>query len=292
MDRPAISMTGAGFAAGATEVGELRIEVRTVNGRSLATKQKLTSACAGFEVAIEALVRERVRRGSVNVSVERQAAVPAGPDRAILRAAAQELRDIAAELSLPAPTLADVVQYVGHSGRGEATTSRPLPPRVRELIEQALEDLQRGRLADGRGTVAAIETHLAEFSAHLATAVERAPRIVDAYRERLLQRVQDFVQAHAPGPAPVVDILREVAVYADKVDVAEELQRLHSHLGEIRAVLRGGGEVGRRLELLLQELLRETNTLGAKSPDSSFAHAVVAMKSGIDRLREQAANLE
>jgi uncharacterized protein (TIGR00255 family) len=83
-----------------------------------------------------------------------------------------------------------------------------------------------------------------------------------------------------------------VALFADRVDVAEELQRLDAHLGELRAILAAGGDVGRRFEFLLQELLRETNTLGSKSPDTTIAHTVVAMKSAIDRMKEQAANLQ
>jgi len=93
-------------------------------------------------------------------------------------------------------------------------------------------------------------------------------------------------------PVPAVDLVREVAIYADRVDVAEELQRLAAHLAEIRAALGQPGEVGRRLEFLLQELLRETNTLASKSPDVALSHAAVAMKSCIDRLKEQVANLE
>ena len=89
-----------------------------------------------------------------------------------------------------------------------------------------------------------------------------------------------------------MDLVREVAVFADRVDVAEELQRLRSHQQEVRKALQGGGEVGRRLEFLLQELLRETNTLGSKSPDTETAHAVVAMKGCIATMKEQLANLE
>jgi uncharacterized protein (TIGR00255 family) len=292
MDRPSISMTGAGFATGDSEVGELRIEVRTVNGRTLALKQRLTPACASFEAAIEELVRASVRRGSVMVVVERQASAGPFADRGVLHAAGKELRAIAEQLSLPPPTLADVLQFSAWAARGEATTSRPLPAGVRSLLEAALADLQRGRAADGRGTVAAIGQQLAEFESHLTTAETRAPQVIAGYRERLLQRVNEFVTAHVPGPVPAIDVVREVAVYADRVDVAEEMQRLRHHLAEVRGVLARGGEVGRRLEFLLQELLRETNTLGAKSPDSAFAHAVVAMKSCIERLREQVANLE
>lgn len=292
MQGPTLSMTGAGFAAGSTELGPLRVEVRTVNGRGVSVKLRLPAVCSGFEAALEELVREQVRRGTVAVVVERQGGVAPSFDRASLREAAADLRQLAVDTGLPAPTIADVLQYAGAFARGEAMTSRPLPPGLRELVVQALADLQRARAADGAGTVRAVQETLAKFAAHLVAAAERAPRLVDAWRDRLLQRVQDFVQAHAPGPVPAVDLVREVALQADRIDTAEELQRLDSHTGAIRDVLARGGEVGRRLEFLLQELLRETNTLGSKSPDSTIAHTVVAMKSCIDRLREQVANLE
>ena len=286
-----MSMTGVGFATGASEVGEVRLEVRTVNGRTIAIKTRLCQGCAGYELAIDEAVRERIRRGTVSVVVERIAAPALPIDRAQLQAAASTLRSLAEELRLPAPDLADVLQFAAPA-RPDATTSRPLPPMLRSLLDTALRDVDRVRAAEGKATVQAIEQQLAEIEEHLRSAVARAPGIVAAYRDRLLQRVQEFVRAHVPGELPAVDVVREVALYADRVDVAEELQRLSHHLAEIRAVLARGGEVGRRLEFLLQELLRETNTLGAKSPDTTMAHTVVAMKSCIERLKEQAANVE
>lgn len=291
MDRPSMSMTGVGFAAGATEVGEVRVELRTVNGRALQVKMRLCSGCLGYESAIEDLVRERMRRGTVTIVVERQSVAPALADRTAIRAAAESLRSLADELSLPAPSLADVLQF-GAPARAEAMTSRPLPPQLRALFETALRECERVRIADGTGTLRALEQQLVEFEGHVRAAVARAPQIVTAYRERLLQRVQEFVQAHLPAPVPALDVVREVAVYSDRIDVAEELQRLQHHVAEIRGVVARGGEVGRRLEFLLQELLRETNTLGSKSPDTTMAHTVVAMKSGIERCKEQVANLE
>jgi uncharacterized protein (TIGR00255 family) len=285
-------MTGVGFAAGATEVGELRIEVRAVNGRALALKQRLGGGLLGFETAIEAAVRARLQRGTVHVVVEHKGVPSLLPDRALLRATADELRELAREFGLQPPTLAEVVQLANAAIRHEVVTARPLPPRVAALLAAALDDLERHRRAEGKATAAAIAAQLAEFEAQVAQASERAPQLAAAYRQRLLQRVAEFVASHVPAPVPVPDLVREVAIYADRVDVAEELQRLAAHVAEIRTALGQPGEVGRRLEFLLQELLRETNTLASKSPDVSLSHVAVAMKTCIDRLKEQAANLE
>jgi uncharacterized protein (TIGR00255 family) len=285
-------MTGVGFAAGPTELGDLRIEVRTVNGRGFAAKLRLPPACNGFEAACEELLRQHVHRGSVQLVVERTQVATPLPDRELLRGVADGLCQLAQELRLPPPSLADVLQVAMASARGEALTSRPLPPQLRALCERALLDLARHRAVDGAGTMAAILAQLDEFAAGAQQAGARAPALAVAYRERLLQRVSDFVSHHLPQSPPAFDVVREVALFADRVDVAEELQRLQAHIAELRAVLGRGGEVGRRLEFLLQELLRETNTLGSKSPDPTMAHIVVAMKTAVERMKEQAANLE
>lgn len=286
------SMTGAGFAAGDSEIGQVRVEVRSVNGRGLHLKLRLASACSGYEAAVEERVRARVSRGSVLVVVERAAAAATLPDRDLLRSTAQSMSQLAEELGLEKPTLAEVAQVASSNSRVEAATSRPLPAQLGALFDQAIEALLEHRRDDGAGTVAAIGGQLDELERLTAVASERAPAIVENYRLRLLQRVQDFVAANVPEPPPAVDLVREVAVFADKVDVAEELQRLHAHEQEVRSVLRAGGEVGRRLDFLLQELLRETNTLGSKSPDTETAHVVVAMKGCIATIKEQVANLE
>lgn len=292
MERPTHSMTGVGLAAGPSEIGELRVEVRSVNGRGFSAKLRLPPNAGGYEAAIEELVRASIARGSVLVVLERAQATAVLPDPEQVKALAGSLRQLAEELRLPPPSLADVLQLLAASGRADAATSRPLPPQLRALLERALADLAAHRRSDGRGTAAAITEQLDQFAALVAQAAARAPMLVDEYRARLLQRVQEFVARHVPAAPPAPELVREVAAFADRVDVAEELQRLTAHIAEVRAVLARGGEVGRRLEFLLQELLRETNTLGSKSPDTTIAHAVVAMKTCVERMKEQAANLE
>jgi uncharacterized protein (TIGR00255 family) len=158
-------------------------------------------------------------------------------------------------------------------------------------MQRAIEDLRRHRQSDGAATVAALREQLDELRRLALVAQQRAPEIAKAYGEKLQKRVNDLLAAHGLQIEPEV-VLRELALFADRSDVAEELQRLTAHLAEANALLGQGGEIGRKLDFLLQELLRETNTLGSKSPDVAMAHGVVAMKSCIDKLKEQAANLE
>jgi uncharacterized protein (TIGR00255 family) len=270
----------------------LRVEIRTVNGRGYSCKLRLPPAASGYEAALDELLRAQIGRGSVTLVIERVAVAQALPETEALRGIADGLVAFARSAGLPAPTLADVLHVAAATGRAEAITSRPLPPRCLALVQQALADLAAHRRTDGQATAAAVLECLADLEAKAAIARLRAPLLVDEHRERLRQRVDEFVARHVAVPPPAGELVREVALFADRVDVAEELQRLGAHIVEVKATLARGGEVGRRLEFLLQELLRESNTLGSKSPDVTMAHAVVAMKTCIDRMKEQAANLE
>jgi uncharacterized protein (TIGR00255 family) len=283
-------MTGSGSAAGSTECGDLRVELRSVNARGFVLKQRLCAEVAGLEPAFEERIRRVVARGTVTLVVERVGAVFA--DRLALQRLVAELRALAGDLGLPDDlTLRDVLSLAGSFERTEHGLQRELPPRLADLLRQALDDLQRHRDAEGRATVAAVRAQLDELDVLRARAAARAPAVVAALRERLHKRIGEALadQGFALQPA---DLVREVALLADRVDVAEELQRLAAHGEAMRAALDAGSQLGRRLEFLAQEVWREANTLGSKSPDVEMAHFVVAMKSCIDKLKEQVANLE
>ncbi|MGE3172405.1 MAG: YicC family protein [Planctomycetota bacterium] len=284
------SMTGTGSAAGPSEVGELRIELRAVNGRGMSLKQRLCAELSGLEGAIEDEVRKVVRRGSVTLVVDRFGAGGVAQDRAQLQRLVADLRALARDLGVADDlSLRDVLAIAG-SNRGGAP-GRELPAGVTALLRAALADFEQHRAADGAAAVAAMREELAALEALRQQAAARAPAIVDDHRERLLQRVRDFVAAQG-AQVGAADVVREVALFAERVDTSEELQRLGAHCAEVRALLDAGGSIGRKLDFLLQEVLREANTLGSKSPDVETAHCVVAMKAAIDRLKEQAANLE
>ncbi len=286
------SMTGAGTAAGPTGLGELRVEARSVNGRALVVKHRLCPELAGVESELEERVRTVIHRGTVTLQVDRaDAAFGALSDLPALQTLAERLRQAARGLGLPEElSLRDLLAVAGSLPR-PAGGAAELPADVAALVDRALAALVARRRAEGRTTAAAMTGHLDELERQLQVAVARAPEVVAAHREKLLRRLQDFVQQQG-SQLEAADLVREVALFAERVDVSEEVQRLHAHLAAVRATLAAGGEVGRRLEFLLQEVLRETNTLGSKSPDVTMSHAAVAMKSCIDKLKEQAANLE
>ena len=188
-------MTGAGFAAGDSEIGPVRIEVRSVNGRGLSLKLRIPSGCSGFESSLEERLRARLGRGSVLVVVERTANPSTLPDRATLRAVAAELRELAEELQLQQPGLMDVVQAASSgSGRSEASTSRPLPERLGALFDAALGQLLAHRQEEGSQTVAAI---VAVITTSTATAVVPATAVVAA------EHSSDSLVACRAPPAPM-----------------------------------------------------------------------------------------
>jgi len=282
-------MTGTGSAAGATEAGQLRIELRSVNGRALQLKQRLVREISGLESVFEDEVRKVIGRGSVTLAVERSASASPLPDRARLQAIAADMRSLARDLGLDERlTLRDVLELASNA---PSTFDREDCPKLIALLRVAIADLQDHRAQSGEETVAAMCAELDALDQLREEALKRAPAIVDDHRARLVLRMREFVASHALDLDEGA-LVREVGMFSERVDVEEELQRLGAHLRELRTVLNKGGAMGRKLEFLLQEALRETNTLGSKSPDVAMAHCVVAMKGAIDRLKEQAANLE
>jgi len=288
------SMTGSGTASGETELGRTVVELRAVNGRGLTIKQRLPAAAAGMEGAIERAIAARLRRGTVTCVVE--ATSDAGPvaiDSAALTAAARALRAAAEAAGLAPPTLGDVLAVPGVLAPAQEgpRAAREPSPAFRALLDRALGNLVAERLREGAATARAAAELFAELRRRRAAVAERAPTALAEWRGRLLQRVNDFLAGQA-RPMEPGDVLREVALYAERSDASEELQRIDAHLDRSEQMLAAGGEVGRSLEFLLQELLREVNTLGSKAQDAPIAHEVVGMKAAIEKLRELVANLE
>lgn len=289
------SMTGAGAAAGPTSLGGTTVECRSVNGRGLNVKLRLAAECQGLEAALEAAVKARFGRGTLFllVAVE-EGSAPVEPqlDQAYAQKVAGLLDQLAAATGKQA-SLGDVLGFPGvmPSGRSGPRPSRELPAELAALLAACLDQLEAARREEGGKTVAELRSLLTELRQANEVVRQAAPAVVEAYREKLLGRVNEFLTGRATAMEPG-DVIREVAVYADRVDIAEELQRMDSHLDKAEAMFAAGGPLGRNLEFLVQEMLREANTMGSKSPDVEISHKVVEMKSMIDKLKEQAANLE
>jgi uncharacterized protein (TIGR00255 family) len=287
------SMTGFGAAAGEAAGRALRIEVRAVNHRHLQVKMRLAPEVAGLEGEIDALVRKRLHRGMVNltVQVERESR---GIEQSIDVEAAERYRGILADLSLrfggggaiPVETVLALPGVI--SAPAEAEIDDPKP--VLKLVGAALDELEAMRADEGAAIEADLRRNAAAIAKLVARVEKRMPGVVRAHHELLTKRVAELVgDAAAVDPK---DLAREIALLADKLDVSEEIERLKCHLDQLEKFVTKGGDAGRKLDFLVQEIFREANTIGSKCSDAQVAHVVVDVKTHIERLREQVQNVE
>jgi uncharacterized protein (TIGR00255 family) len=290
------SMTGFGASSSAGEHGyALRVEVRSVNHRHLAFKARLPEEFAGLEGEIEARVRAHCERGSVSVHVAAERMGTSGlarVDRAAARLYLRELIDLSIELELPATLSLDTL--IGLPGvvampQGEEQRSA-LREAALGLVDDALERMVEMRSAEGKALTADLRRNAEALAALVQRIEKRMPMVVRAHRTNLLRRVRDLAGQRVPlAPG---DLAREVALLSDRLDVSEEITRLKSHLGQLDTLVKKAGRTGRQLDFLVQEILREVNTIGSKCSDAKVAHWVIEAKTHVERLREQVQNVE
>lgn len=290
------SMTGCGEGLATEGPNSCRVEVRSVNNRFLKVSLRAREGFSVLESRVEAAIRERVRRGAVQVTLEVTGPVaPAarGIDQAQLAAYLDQLEDFCATHSLPVPATADSLVSLP----GVLVESVPSPetiqaawPLVEKALTAALDGLDRMRRAEGEATARDMLGLCAGVGTVAGRIRNRVPQVLEEHRQRLAERVAKVLEAQGHKLAPG-DLAREIALLADRTDIAEELVRLESHVEQFARLL-GEESPGRPLDFLSQELAREANTIGSKSADVEVAHAVVELKTIVERLREQVQNLE
>jgi len=286
-------MTGFGDANAAGEGVHCAVEVRSLNNRYFKAMIRLPDEISGLEAELESLLRQRINRGSVTIKVTVRldsAAAAYSVNEAALRQYLEQAEhltggqvEVGAMLALPG-----VLQPPVESGLLDQV--RPL---VTRLVDQACGKLDQMRRAEGEGLDRDLRGHLELIEARLQTILERAPTVVETYQDRLQQRVRQML-ADAEIEVNQVDLIKEVAVFADKVDIAEEAQRIRAHLARFAEILDAEDDqpAGRTLDFVAQELLREANTIASKSNDGRIARDIVDVKGAIDRIKEQVQNVE
>jgi uncharacterized protein (TIGR00255 family) len=288
------SMTGFGAGRGSAGGEELDVEIRSVNHKYCEVKVRLPRELAALEVDAAKAVRERLARGGVDVTVRRgggAGAVAPRVDLALAEAYARAFSELRARLALPgAVTLADVVGAEGVIRLDE----RALDPdaareALRTALAGALDALVAMRAREGEALARDVGGRLDEVEALVTRAAALVPQTVEHHRARLTERVQELTRGLAVDPARLA---QEVALFADRTDVTEEVTRLRSHLAQARALLAGAEPAGRKLDFLVQEMHREVNTIGSKSQSAEIAAVVVSAKAEIERMREQVQNVE
>lgn len=292
------SMTGFGTAT--CDAGGVRIEAeaRSVNHRGLLVKLRLPSEFSALEPELEALVRARFARGSIQLSLglreDLSGARAARVDDAVLRAYIEAARSAAHAAGMAEPR--DIAPFFTLPG---VAGSRPLSAEELELrsatlhraAAAAIEALAASRAREGRALQVDLEQRAAEITVCVERISARAPHVIEAWRERLARRMRELF-GDAPGAPRDEDLLREAALFAERSDIAEELTRLAAHRAHLSELLAEEDAVGRKLDFLLQEMNREANTIGSKASDLEIAREVVSLRTAVDRLKEQVQNVE
>lgn len=285
------SMTGFAREAVDLPVGTLTCELRAVNHRYLDVQFRLPEELRPREIDLRRQIGSALRRGKVECSMHLRRAVS---DKDELRLNKELVRQLSArveELSqlLPETKALDPVDILRWPGVVEEPDidTEPLYAAASGLLDTTLAELREMRASEGSRVAEMLEARCADILDIAGGVKKRMPEVLDAVRRKLKDRI-DSLDVDA-DPARLET---ELALVAQKLDVDEELDRLTSHVSEIRAVLKKGESVGRRLDFLMQELNREANTLGSKSQDTETTRAAVELKVRIEQMREQVQNVE
>lgn len=289
------SMTGHGQARWQEGPDAMEVHLRSVNHRFFNMRLRAPEAWGAYEASIQEGVRRWVTRGSVEMelrvdeavrpeSVQVDAALAAAYDKRFFEVALAMGRK--EKLTLDA--LAELPGVV--KAGGDADAAGRLWPTLSKLLDEAGKDLVAAREREGDRLKTALLAQLEKIRGLVAQVAKLAPDVVEAHRRRLTERIKVLVPSSVPVSAD--DLAREVALFADRCDISEELQRLGSHLDEFTRIFGETSDVGRRLDFLTQEMLREANTIGSKANDARIAHRVVEVKTEIEKVREQVQNIE
>jgi uncharacterized protein (TIGR00255 family) len=291
------SMTGFGRAEASDSASLITVEARSVNHRHLEIGLRLPPSLGQLELEARRLIQARLDRGRVDVIVQLSpiTGAPAQDVRfnaALARRYFEEARSLAGTLGLDDQQLLIwILERPGVVEQREATQPDPesLWPLLARALSEAVDVLLARREAEGAALASELRALLAELGGRLATMAARAPLGAARRGERLRERLRALL-----GEIPVDDtrIVTEVAVWAQKTDVTEEIARLRVHLDEFALMLDKGGPMGRGLDFLLQEMNREVNTLSAKADDLELSQAALAARGLLEKMREQVQNLE
>ena len=295
-----LSMTGFGEARWEGAGLALSVEVRTVNNRYLKVSVRGSEPYPMLEPELEKLVRKFVRRGTVTIHV-RCDRLGRGSDFVLnavaLRSYLDQIRAVCDQVGgVPASALVgQVLALPGVAPEPGGVSGRPPADELADVertLEAALGRLQAMRQQEGRAMADELLALRQTICEHLGRIRDQVPTVVENYRLRLRDRVGQALAEHNITLRPE-DLIREVAVFAERSDVAEEVTRLSSHLDQFETIVRTEDDgPGRKLEFLVQEMGRETNTIGSKAGDVGVSRQVVEIKAALEKVRELVQNVE
>ncbi len=291
------SMTGFGQAQRSIGGAQYVVEIRSLNSRYFKATVRLPELWSAYEADIEKHLRERLRRGAVHLTMRMKttsADMAHQVNTGVLERYVEQLdivrpdqtdvamsMDLASLLLLPGVCSPPELQEMVEGARTE----------LMKLIDDAIKAVLAMRGEEGKAIAADLEGHcsvIEERGKHIA---QRAPLVLKEYHQRLKRRVAELTGS-AELALDQQELAREVAIYAERCDIAEELSRLQSHLGQFRSTMQAEDQPGRKLDFIAQEMLREANTIAAKGNDAEITREIVDVKSAVDRIKEQVQNVE
>jgi uncharacterized protein (TIGR00255 family) len=292
-----LSMTGHGEAHRHADGVSVGVEVRTVNNRYLKFSFRATEGYQSLEPQVEGLVRQHIRRGTIQVGlvVDR---LPRPDDyrlsEVVLKGYLTQLERIVGKPvqgdSVPLASLLALPGVV-REPTAELEQIEAQWPMIETVLSEALSNLAKMRADEGRSMASDLAANARAITAELAAVERRAPQVVDAFRSRLSDRLNKLLGELGVQIQPA-DIVREVGIFAERSDIAEEIVRLRSHLEQFDTVMATDESSGRKLEFLTQEMFRETNTIGSKGSDVEISRHVVEIKGTLEKIRELVQNVE
>ena len=291
------SMTAYGRAVGSTQTKNITVEIKSVNSRYFDPQIKISRSFSYLEEKVKNYIQKYISRGKVDVwvgvEVTENATTEISIDKAYAETYINALRTLCDEFDLRDDISVmrvaqnkDIFIISASEEDEEAAWGEILP-----FLEQAMSVFMKAREAEGEKLIADIlkkKAHIAELSEKV---LSQSAEATSGYRDKLEARIRAFLEDHTIS----IDesrILTECAIYADKIAVDEELVRLASHFTAFDDILKSSEPIGKRLDFLIQEMNRETNTIGSKCSDSKIAHIVVEMKNELEKIREQIQNIE
>ncbi len=288
------SMTGFGAASARTEQVQVTVELSSVNRKQLDTVVRLPPQLAAFESRVQKIIQEQISRGRISGNVQLEAA-NGGATMQINLPRAEEtvnkLRRAAKKLNLKDDLSASLLLQMPGLLKMQTTEQNPEEffQTLEKALTAALKKLNAMRLREGKALETDFLKRLALLEVMLEKIKARAPQIASNVRKKLFQGLESAGLKHVAADERII---KEIALFAERSDISEEITRLESHIQQFKKMLRGGDPAGRSLDFLSQELFREINTIGSKANDLKITEQVVAFKTELERIREQIQNVE
>ncbi|XOK58731.1 YicC/YloC family endoribonuclease [Paenibacillus elgii] len=291
-----ISMTGFGQAARTTDGFRIQIDLKSVNHRYCEIVVRMPREFARYENAVKAAVQQHVRRGRVDafVTVERDRDVPQAVeiDWSLAMGYVQAAEQLRERLSLKDElSLRDLLAIPGlvAIGQHQEMAEERMEAELVACAAEAARELSDMREKEGAFLQNDLIQRIGTMEHYCSTASGIAPKVVQDYAGKLRARIEELLQQAPPDEQRLA---MEIAVFADRASIAEELTRLQSHCKQFRELLKSSEPVGRKLDFLVQEMNREANTIGSKANHAQLAAVVVDMKAELEKMREQIQNIE